>query len=173
MARCPVCKTQTQLIKYENVPIQSCGTCGGHWLTNAKLDAILNRREVVMPPVVQQKMMDIADAADSKQTLWCMTCGAEMVKEQFKYWPEILLDRCPKCNGLWLDQGELEKCQIYWEYAQDHPEQWEGREIVERQALLDAEWARRKAQLRERADRATDRARGFGRLGMLRGLFGL
>ena len=173
MARCPVCKTQTQLIKYENVPVQSCGSCGGHWLTDAKLDVILKRRDVVMPEPVQQRMMDIADASDSKGVLCCMMCGTEMVKQQFKFWSEITLDRCPKCNGLWLDRGELEKCQIYWEYAQDHPEQWEGRELAEREALLDAQWKQRRHEIKDRAERAKTWARSTGRLSMFHGLFGL
>lgn len=156
MPRCPKCKTQAAQIKYENVPIYHCGDCGGHWLTNPqRLELILERREVVMPEPVKQKMMDIADASDSKGVLWCMPCAKEMIKEQFKHWPEIQIDRCPKCGGIWLDQGELEKCQIYWEYAQDHPEEWEGQSLIERKALLNAEWQKRKSELRDRADRTS------------------
>ena len=105
-----------------------------------------------MPDAVKEKMIEIADASNSAQTLWCMSCGREMSKEQFKYWPGIRLDRCPKCSGLWLDRGELEKCQIYWEYAQDHPEEWEGMNVIARKALLDIRWEERKARHRERVD---------------------
>ena len=161
MPRCPVCKTQTDLLKYEGVPIYNCGTCGGHWVTDARLKLILARREVVMPDAVKAKMIEIADASNSTQKLWCMNCGKEMVKEQFRYWPDIQLDRCPKCNGLWLDRGELEKCQIYWEYAQDHPEEWEGMSVIERKALLEAQLADRKARNRETVERARDLSRTY------------
>jgi hypothetical protein len=35
-------------------------------------------------------------------------CGhdAKLVEESFR---DILIDRCPVCNGVWLDPGELEK----------------------------------------------------------------
>jgi hypothetical protein len=33
-------------------------------------------------------------------------CDTKMVEEAFR---DILIDRCPGCNGVWLDPGELEK----------------------------------------------------------------
>ncbi|MBN2448405.1 MAG: zf-TFIIB domain-containing protein [Phycisphaerae bacterium] len=164
MPRCPVCKDQCFPLKYENVPIFQCGTCGGHWVDKVKLDRICAIREVEMPDAVKQKMMDIADESNSAQKLWCLSCGTEMVKEQFKYWDDIQIDRCPKCNRIWLDRGELEKCQIYWEYMQDHPEEWEGKNLIERKALLDAEFAARRAALKDEAESARDRARSMGSL---------
>ena len=176
MPRCPVCKIQADLIKYESVPIYNCGSCGGHWLSQARLDVILARREVVMPEPVKEKMIEIADASNSMQELWCMMCGKEMLKEQFKHWAEIQIDRCPKCNGIWLDCGELEKCQIYWEHMQDHPDQWERMDLVARKALLDAEFAGRRAQIQEQCEIADLHQRrhrfpaGMGHV--LNGLFG-
>jgi uncharacterized protein (DUF983 family) len=37
----------------------------------------------------------------------CPHCGDEkLVEEAFR---DILIDRCPRCGGVWLDPGELEK----------------------------------------------------------------
>ncbi len=119
MPRCPRCKTLTDLVRYEDVPIYHCGECGGHWLTRAKLDAIVARRELHMPPAVQTRMLEMAAESDSVQRLWCFTCGTAMERESFRQWREIQLDYCPKCQGLWLDRGELEKCQIFWERHAD------------------------------------------------------
>ncbi len=160
MPRCPVCRTQMDRIRYERVPVHNCGSCGGHWVEKPRLDLILARREVQMPEPVKQKMMEIAEESNTTQKLICLTCAKEMVKEQFKHWAEIQLDRCPKCNGIWLDRGELEKCQIYWEYVQDHPEEWENADLAARKALLDAEWANRKAELRDFIEK-TEEARRY------------
>jgi Zn-finger nucleic acid-binding protein len=141
------------------VAIYNCGQCGGHWLSDARLDVIVKRREYEMPEPVKRGMLEIAAASNTTRRLTCVTCGREMVKEQFKHWPDIQLDRCPKCNGIWLDRGELEKCEIYWEYAQDHPEQWENLDLVARQALLEAELQNRRAELRQAADDAETQAR--------------
>jgi Zn-finger nucleic acid-binding protein len=148
-------------VEYEGVRVYHCGGCGGHWLSQARLDLIVNRRDLQMPEPVRQKMMDLADASNSVDELTCFTCGKRMVRGRFRHWDDIQIDRCPQCQGIWLDRGELEKCQIYWEYAQDHPEQWKNAEVAERKALLELEWQRRREALREAGDRAKA-ARGFG-----------
>lgn len=173
MPRCPVCRTQTDLIKYEGVPIHNCGTCGGHWLSGAKLNVILAKRDIAMPNAVQAKMIALADASNSVLELWCLTCGTAMLKGQFKHWPDIQLDCCPKCRGVWLDRGELEKCQIYWEYLQDHPESPTA-DRAARIATLDARWAERKARLEDQVDRLrTDVHTGAGAGAILADLFSL
>lgn len=173
MPRCPVCRIAIDLIKYEGVPVYNCGTCGGYWLTGARLDLILARREVVMPDAVQVKMIALAEASDSQTELWCWTCGKAMVREPFKHWNEIQLDRCPKCGGLWLDRGELEKCQIYWEYMQDHPDSEEAQR-AEKLGLLNSRWAVRKARLEDKIDRLSDtRIRAQGDTDLLAELFNL
>ncbi len=159
MPRCPLCKTQCDRVNYESVTIYNCGGCGGHWLSEVRFDLIVSRREYELPEPVKQKMLEIADASNTLEKLICQTCGKEMLREQFKHWPEIQIDRCPKCNGIWLDRGELEKCQIYWEYAQDHPEEFENPDLIARKALLDAEWHNRRVKLEEETKMAKDLAR--------------
>jgi Zn-finger nucleic acid-binding protein len=153
MPRCPKCRTRTDLIKYEGVPVYNCGGCGGHWVMPARLDLILSRRELKMPDAVKQKMIALADASNSSERLWCITCGREMVKESFKHWSEIQIDRCPGCQGIWLDRGELEKCQIYWEYLQDHPDGQDAAR-AERMAELETRLEERRAELRDIRDSA-------------------
>jgi Zn-finger nucleic acid-binding protein len=171
MPRCPVCKTPTELIKYEGVPIHNCGGCGGHWLTDVKLDAIVARRDVVMPEPVQRQMIALADASNRPEELHCISCGTAMVKEPFKYWPDIQLDRCPKCNGLWLDRCELEKCQIYWERMQDEPESPAAQRAA-RIGEVDAQLAGRQYELRDQKDRAEMVRRGrLGWPGVLAAIF--
>lgn len=179
MPRCPVCKTSCTVMPYERVPIHHCGSCGGYWVNPNKLDIICERRELNMPEPVKQAMMNRADQANSTDELFCISCGCEMVKERFKYWDDIQIDRCPKCNMIWLDAGELEKCQIYWEYMQDHPEAWGDNNIHERRAMVDAALTQRKAELADERENAAWRrqrlrARGsFGSFGsILGGLFG-
>lgn len=172
MPRCPICRTQVDLIRYEGLPVHNCGTCGGYWITPARFSAILRKREVTMPDAVQARMIALADASNSTEKLWCWTCGREMVKEAFKHWSDIQLDRCTKCGGIWLDRGELEKCQIYWEYMQDHPDSDVSRQ-AEQQAMLDSRWAVRKARLRDKVDRLRNAAHDRGTASFLAELFSL
>lgn len=170
MPRCPACKSLCGLIDYEGVKIHNCGDCGGHWVTKTKLDRIVAKREIQMPEAVRQRLMDMADEQHRSEKLMCMTCGTVMEKVQFRIWNDIVLDQCPKCEKIWLDQGELEKCQIYAEYLEDHPDEWEGRDAHERQAVLEVEFD---AQLEEKQE-ATERRVWFwgGFSILLRFLFG-
>lgn len=154
MPRCPVCKIVCEQIKYEGVPIYNCGSCGGHWLSQARLDVIVHRREYQMPEEVQKKIIEIAKHSNTTRKLLCLSCAREMRKIHFKHWSDIMLDQCPKCGGIWFDQCELEKCQIYWEYLQDHPEEWDKLGAVTRKALLEAEFQERQAQLRDKKELA-------------------
>lgn len=139
MPLCPKCKTHLGRVTYEGLSIFNCGGCGGHVLKPDRLDVVLERREIQMPQPVREKMMALAQQSNSRNPLWCYRCGAQMVKEQFQFWPEIVLDRCQKCQDAFLDAGELETVQIYWEYAQDHPEEWgEGALDVRRRRIEEA-----------------------------------
>lgn len=40
----------------------------------------------------------------------CPRCWVKMAKQEVKrIGPNIIIDVCPKCNGIWLDKGELKK----------------------------------------------------------------
>ena len=44
------------------------------------------------------------------QVIECPRCWVAMdVKEEEIFGPNIEIDICPKCNGIWLDSGELKK----------------------------------------------------------------
>ena len=161
MARCPICKIQTTLIPYEGLRIQNCPGCGGYWLDAAKLDTVLKKREIEMPPEVQEKMLEIAAASDSKQALACMMCGTMMKKRPFRAVPEVVLDHCPKCGGVWCDKGELEKLQILWERYQDNPQVAPNRAARERMVELDAQMRLEHEKLRERSEDLKDAAGRF------------
>ncbi len=46
----------------------------------------------------------------SEKTLDCPKCWVAMEKEEVEVLgPNIVIDICPKCSGIWLDQGELNK----------------------------------------------------------------
>ncbi len=48
--------------------------------------------------------------ASSERKYECHKCWVEMKKEEVEtFGPNIIIDVCPKCNGIWLDKGELGK----------------------------------------------------------------
>jgi len=127
MPRCPICKDQTQLVPYEGVKIHHCGRCGGYWLTDAKLDLILARRDVVMPDAVKESTERMAAESNSTKQLLCISCGTTMRKELFRGFTQLQIDACDRCGGIWFDRAELERCQVLWEQMKENPRELEKR----------------------------------------------
>jgi Zn-finger nucleic acid-binding protein len=46
-----------------------------------------------------------AKAERSQPEMKCPRCGAILQEKQFHH---AVVDVCPKCNGMWLDAGEVE-----------------------------------------------------------------
>ncbi len=45
-----------------------------------------------------------------ERTLECHRCWVDLDKKEIDiFGPNIIIDICPKCNGIWLDKGELGK----------------------------------------------------------------
>jgi hypothetical protein len=47
--------------------------------------------------------------AESEGARCCVADGSEMKKDVIL---NVVIDRCPKCNGVWLDGGELELIRV-------------------------------------------------------------
>ncbi|MDI6765942.1 MAG: zf-TFIIB domain-containing protein [Bacteroidota bacterium] len=56
----------------------------------------------------REKSLKQKERDELKQLHWmhCPKCGSEL---QTITYQEVEIDRCFSCNGLWLDEGELEK----------------------------------------------------------------
>ena len=52
----------------------------------------------------------LSKKVSSERKYECHKCWVEMKKEEVEtFGPNIIIDVCPKCNGIWLDKGELGK----------------------------------------------------------------
>lgn len=61
------------------------------------------RREFEGQPTCGECQSEILMSRESTRT--CPVDGATLLKENSN---EIIIDRCPKCKGIWLDSGEIE-----------------------------------------------------------------
>jgi len=120
---CPYCKEKLMEKIYEGVPIDTCQKCGGVWLDKDELYQIVERREksftpeekaeVKPEPVQQPKQTELVEEIN------CPICGVVMKRLTYASTSGIIIDRCPRGDGIWLDKGELEKIQIYIEKSEE------------------------------------------------------
>jgi len=51
-----------------------------------------------------------SDKAESERKYECHRCWVKMEKKEIDvFGPNMIIDVCPKCHGIWLDKGELDK----------------------------------------------------------------
>jgi Zn-finger nucleic acid-binding protein len=123
-----------QEVNYEGVATERCGKCGGAWLDEGELAAIVNTEEEKFPPELVREVIAEAFAGlppavvAGAKTVLCPKCTKAMRLLNYSYDSGVIIDRCPSGHGVWVDAGELEKIQAYHEEwqreAPKHRDAW-------------------------------------------------
>jgi Zn-finger nucleic acid-binding protein len=87
-----------------------CAPCKGLFLPHADLVKILDRSWRAVSPQEAENAQLVAPANwQQEPTLHCPRCASPMDKYGYMGLAAILLDRCDRCEWLWLDAEELQK----------------------------------------------------------------
>ena len=113
-----------------NVEIDRCASCRGIWLDAKELERIqdISQRDYSAEIKQLPNLVDQAYAmalAKSKPTISCPNCGDDQSMERREHGgcSQILIDVCPKCQGVWLDDGEISALEIFFERAEADTEE--------------------------------------------------
>ncbi|MFN4219383.1 MAG: zf-TFIIB domain-containing protein [bacterium] len=108
---CPRCKTRGEIYhlkkaNLENIEIDICENCGGIWFDKSELgQAVKISSEEI------QKLTNILENTNQVEKedveLNCPRCDIPMMKYRYMYTSNIYIDSCEKCEGIWIDKGEL------------------------------------------------------------------
>jgi len=101
---CPVCKNAMITLELSDVEIDYCTDCLGIWLDAGELELLLKDTGKA------KHLLDSFETASNctENVRKCPICYKKMQKiivGQDK--PVLVIDRCPKGDGLWFDKGEL------------------------------------------------------------------
>jgi hypothetical protein len=102
---CPVCKNAMITLELEDVEIDHCTDCGGIWLDTGEIELLLGE-----PAKAKQLLNSFkVDYSSTEKPRKCPICNKKMNKIIIGVsTPLLLIDKCPKGDGLWLDKGELQ-----------------------------------------------------------------
>lgn len=101
---CPVCKNAMITLELSDVEIDYCTDCTGIWLDAGELELLLEDSEKAANLLESFK---IAPNCTEKLRK-CPICMKKMQKITIgTSAPPLLIDRCPRKDGLWFDSGEL------------------------------------------------------------------
>ncbi len=109
---CPRCKSELVEKKLEElepegtfgeVIVDVCSSCSGIWFDKGELERVDNKIE---PKIIEIKSIPSKD--DQYKTLECPKCSNDMAMEKVvsDLDKDVVMDACPKCNGVWLYRGE-------------------------------------------------------------------
>jgi Zn-finger nucleic acid-binding protein len=100
---CPVCKDPMIVLELEQIEIDFCSSCEGIWLDAGELELLLETEE----DRSRLSSMLIEDNSVKEKSYECPICNKKMKKVFVGEERKILIDKCKKNHGLWLDKGEL------------------------------------------------------------------
>lgn len=105
---------QVKIVGHYGRPIfvDQCEKCGGIWFDEAELFRA-KQGEAEKIEVLNAEILR-TPAPIENSTLFCPRGGAAMHRFTDKYFPQdIVLVRCPSCQGIWLNRGMFTKYQQF------------------------------------------------------------
>lgn len=105
----PVSTSQLEVVEMEGILVFRDAETGGYWLRMDELEKLARKHQCQLSSVTT------GEHSISHQGRLCPEDGAELREFEFETHSGIKLDICPKCRGIWLDKGELDRVVAYLE----------------------------------------------------------
>lgn len=105
---CPRDKGDLEREVFCGVEIDTCPACEGTWMDEGEIARVVG----MVKDMMDGQEIKIGPLPDRKpgEQLMCPRCGdVAMDPFYFSYKKELIVDRCRKCLGIWLDGGELKQ----------------------------------------------------------------
>jgi Zn-finger nucleic acid-binding protein len=126
--KCPRDDTALQPFMVEaHIQVDRCSTCRGVWLDKGELEQIQQTIErdhgklALSGPDPVQAAFEQA-RQERQGPARCPRCGSEMELREYGYNSQVMIDTCPEGCGVWLDDGELQRLEVFYERGQaDNP----------------------------------------------------
>ena len=112
--QCPSCDDVLHRIEYEGMPICTCPGCKGEFLDGRELKYIERKQEIQFDRAERNRLLFGKTGPRKEKRLICPRCGNHMSKGRYRK-TEVIIDHCKSCSGVWLDDQELEKIQVFGE----------------------------------------------------------
>jgi Zn-finger nucleic acid-binding protein len=103
--KCPACKRPLREKGAGEITLDMCyGGCGGIWFDAAELERVSPRAAATLHSIWQLPSRD--DESDGPRL--CPRCPEQVLdRKWFSDARKVEIDQCPKCGGIWLDDGEF------------------------------------------------------------------
>jgi len=103
--KCPVCKVHLIVVERHKIELDYCISCKGFWFDSGELKLLSETLNLNLLNEIKATIID--DSTEHKRI--CPLCDKRMNKIRIGENSNVLLDKCPDGQGIWLDGGELSK----------------------------------------------------------------
>ena len=128
--KCPKCSSVLKKKFYEKIEVEKCDKCKGTWLDAGELTKIIETDiEKFDTKLVQETLVThfAGIPLDEQRSVEnCPVCQKAMRASNYDYQSGIIIDTCVDGHGVWLDDKELEKVQIYREHWSKEADKYRG-----------------------------------------------
>ena len=113
--KCPACDSFLSEDKFSTVNIEKCGSCGGIWARGDQLKDYIDKlfQHEKIKDLDSNYEDNVAEIKITEAVRKCPVCGRDMMKMNYMYDSNIILDRCNDCGGIWVDGDEIKKIAEY------------------------------------------------------------
>lgn len=106
--KCAKCGHDMKTFVHQGVEIDQCTECSGIWFDKGEYDKMLKVSDIKDLKIKNNEHFDY----DHKRA-HCPRCGGEKLMMQVpSVNPDIHMDKCSQCGGIWLDGGEFEELHL-------------------------------------------------------------
>ncbi len=96
------------VVEHQRIELDHCLSCGGVWFDSGELELLIESMKKNDTSAVKELFTPVeADSVEKKRK--CPICSKKMSKATICTQPLVLIDTCPRGEGLWFDSGELEQ----------------------------------------------------------------
>jgi len=95
------------VVEHEQIELDYCVDCSGVWFDAGELELLLETMQLEGPSLSLDRVLTSPEAKSAEKKRKCPICGQKMRKATVGHKPEVLIDACPRGDGLWFDKGEV------------------------------------------------------------------
>ena len=108
--KCPRDGTTLQHVEIMGVELDKCHKCDGIWFDRGELEHLRDAKIEGIEEVIEKKYGDPEfEEGAPKGYMHCPRCDdGRLNRFLYTYVNPVHVDRCGKCMGIWLDDGELD-----------------------------------------------------------------
>ena len=102
--KCPVCALDLIVVERQGIELDFCIQCHGFWFDAGELELLT---QVLGAATAVMDIASLTAVAAPEKARQCPRCDRAMDKVKLGEGAAVIIDRCPRLDGLWFDAGEL------------------------------------------------------------------